>query len=121
MTAGSARPNPQGTFNVSNVTLSETIILHGSEAVISGVYRHVVNNVSYLTPATPLKLADYYVNGSGVYRLGDFPTQSVKDTATYGVSVVSAIHKGWHELVFQNDLTFMDSWHLDGSGFYVVG
>nr|XP_043618470.1 monocopper oxidase-like protein SKU5 [Erigeron canadensis] len=121
LTAGAARPNPQGTFNVSNVTLSETIILHGSEANIDGMYRHVVNNVSYLTPETPLKLADYYVNGSGVYRLGDFPIQSIKDPATFGVSVVNAAHKGWHELVFQNDLTMMDSWHLDGSGFYVVG
>ncbi|KAJ9553721.1 hypothetical protein OSB04_017766 [Centaurea solstitialis] len=121
LTAGAARPNPQGTFNVSNVTLSETIILHGSEANIGGVYRYAVNNVSYLTPATPLKLADYFVNGSGVYKLGDFPIQSVKETATFGVSVVSGIHKGWHEIVFQNDIAWMDSWHLDGYGFYVVG
>ncbi|KAI3517199.1 hypothetical protein L1887_16411 [Cichorium endivia] len=121
MTTGAARPNPQGTFNVSNVTLSETIILHGSVANINGVYRYVVNNVSNLNPVTPLKLADYYVNGTGVYRLGDFPVDSVKESATYGVSVIGATHKGWHEIVFQNDLTVMDSWHLDGYGFYVVG
>ncbi|XP_024992153.1 monocopper oxidase-like protein SKU5 [Cynara cardunculus var. scolymus] len=121
LTAGAARPNPQGTFNVSNVTLSETIILHGSEANISGLYRYAVNNVSYLVPETPLKLADFYVNGSGVYQLGDFPIRSVKETATLGVSVVDATHKGWHEIVFQNDQTSMDSWHLDGYGFYVVG
>ncbi|XP_071729119.1 monocopper oxidase-like protein SKU5 [Rutidosis leptorrhynchoides] len=121
LTAGAARPNPQGTFNVSNVTLSATYILHGSKANIGPWFRHVVNNVSYATPATPLKLADYYVNGSGVYRLGDFPTHSVKDIAKFGVSVVGAIHKGWHELVFQNDLSVMDSWHLDGYGFYIVG
>ncbi|CAH1430419.1 unnamed protein product [Lactuca virosa] len=121
LTAGAARPNPQGTFNVSNVTLSETIILHGSEANINGVYRNVVNNVSYLNPVTPLKLADYYVNGTGVYQLGHFPIDSVKAFAMYDVSVVGATHKGWHEIVFQNDLTRMDSWHLDGYGFYVVG
>ncbi|GJV95244.1 monocopper oxidase-like protein SKU5 [Tanacetum coccineum] len=124
LTAGAARPNPQGTFNVSNVTLSETIVLQGgSEANIGGSYRYVVNNVSYTAPDTPLKLADYYVNGSGVYGLGDFPTQSVKDVASYGVSVVGATHKGWHEIVFQSDdmMMLMDSWHLDGYGFYVVG
>ncbi|KAD2804780.1 hypothetical protein E3N88_38157 [Mikania micrantha] len=121
MTTGAARPNPQGTFNVSNVTLSQTIILHGSQTNIRGTYRYAVNNISYLTPDTPLKLADYYVNGSGVYRLGEFPTQSVKEAATYGVSVVNAMHKGWHEIIFQNDLVLMESWHLDGYGFYVVG
>ncbi|KVI05032.1 Cupredoxin [Cynara cardunculus var. scolymus] len=88
---------------------------------ISGLYRYAVNNVSYLVPETPLKLADFYVNGSGVYQLGDFPIRSVKETATLGVSVVDATHKGWHEIVFQNDQTSMDSWHLDGYGFYVVG
>ncbi|XP_021974663.2 monocopper oxidase-like protein SKU5 [Helianthus annuus] len=121
MTTGAARPNPQGTFNVSNVTLTETIILHGLQANIQGSYRYAVNNISYSTPDTPLKLADYYVNGSGVYRLGEFPIHSVNEEAAYGVSVVNATHKGWHEIIFQNDLSSMDSWHLDGYGFYVVG
>ncbi|CAI9296158.1 unnamed protein product [Lactuca saligna] len=121
LTAGAARPNPQGTFNVSNVTLSETIILHGSEAIINRVYRNVVNNVSYINPVTPLKLADYYVNGTGVFQVGHLPIDSVKPFAVYGVSVVGGAHKEWHEIVFQNELTRMDSWHLDGYGFYVVG
>ncbi|XP_075081665.1 monocopper oxidase-like protein SKU5 isoform X1 [Nicotiana tabacum] len=121
LTTGAARPNPQGTFNVSNVTLTQTFILHGSKGEINGWPRYVVNNVSYLTPETPLKLADYFVNGSGVYQLDRFPTHSVNDAAAYGVSVVSGIHKGWLEIVFKNDLDVMDSWHLDGFGFYVVG
>ncbi|PWA99653.1 coagulation factor 8 [Artemisia annua] len=66
LTVGAARPNPQGTFNVSNVTLSETIVLHASETNIRGSYRYVVNNV-------------------------------------------------------HSDMMLMDSWHLDGYGFYVVG
>lgn len=54
MTAGAARPNPQlqGTFNVTNVTLSQTFILQNSVAEIQGHPRYVVNNVSYLTPNT---------------------------------------------------------------------
>lgn len=121
MTAGAARPNPQGTFNVTNITLAQTFILHGSNAEIDGVKRYVINNVSYLTPDTPLKLADHFFNGSGVYKLDEFPVHSVNDAAAYGVSVVNGVHKGWLEIVFKNDLDDMNSWHLDGFGFFVVG
>ncbi|RXI07539.1 hypothetical protein DVH24_005312 [Malus domestica] len=121
LTAGAARPNPQGTFNVSNVTLSQTLILQGSVANINGEPRYVVNNMSYRTPETPLKLADYYVNGTGVYQLDAFRVHYVNDDAAYGVSVVTGIHKGWIEIVFMNNLDAIDSWNLDGFGFYVVG
>ncbi|KAK9910029.1 hypothetical protein M0R45_034006 [Rubus argutus] len=76
LTTGAARPNPQGTFNVHNVTLSQTFILSASTAEINGVPKFTVNNVSYLTPDTPLKLADHLVNGSGVYELDEFSTNS---------------------------------------------
>lgn len=121
MTTGAARPNPQGTFNVTNVTLSQTFILGGSLAEIDGKPRYAVNNVSYSNPDTPLKLADHFLNGTGVYTLDSFPVQSVNADAAFGVSVVSGIHKGWIEIVFQNDMDVMDSWHLDGFSFYVVG
>ncbi|KAF9594186.1 hypothetical protein IFM89_028843 [Coptis chinensis] len=121
MTTGAARPNPQGTFNVTNVTISQTFILHGSMAEIEGALRYTVNNVSYLTPITPLKLADHFSNGSGVYQLDAFPVDSTDNAAVNGTSVVTGFHKGWIQLVFKNDLDVMDSWHLDGFGFYVVG
>lgn len=122
MTTGAARPNPQGTFNVTNVTLSQTFILSGSLAHIDGATYHTVNNVSYLTPDTPLKLADYYVNGSdGVYELDEFSTNSTNGDAKHGVFVSTGNHKGWIELVLKNDLDVMNSWHLDGFGFFVVG
>ena len=121
MTTGAARPNPQGTFNVTDVTISQTFILHGSEAELGGRRCYTINNVSYLMPSTPLKLADYFVNGSGVYQLDAFPTNSVNQKAALGTSVVTGNHKGWIEIVFKNDFDVMDSWHLDGFGFYVVG
>ncbi|CAN1238511.1 Monocopper oxidase-like protein SKU5, partial [Linum grandiflorum] len=112
LTTGAARPNPQGTFNVNNITISQTFILEASS----------INNVSYITPETPLKLADQFDNGSGVYQLDWFPTKSVNQQAAHGVSVVSGTHKGWIELVLLNAMDgFMDSWHLNGFGFYVVG
>ncbi|XP_068641853.1 monocopper oxidase-like protein SKS1 [Aristolochia californica] len=122
MTAGAARPNSQGTFNVTNVTLSQTFLLRSSKQKINGFSVYTVNNVSYTTPATPLKLADHFNNGSGVYQLDSFPVNSVNRVASYGTSVVTGIHKGWVEIVFKNDdRSDMDSWHLDGFGFYVVG
>ncbi|KAI5578426.1 hypothetical protein BDE02_08G028000 [Populus trichocarpa] len=117
LTAGAARPNRQGAFNVTNVTLSQTFILDGSTAEIEGAQRYAVNNVSYYTLNTPLKLADHFVNGSGVYQLDRFPVNFVNAKAAYGVSVVTGIHKGWIELVFVNSLNTMDAWHLDGFGF----
>ncbi|XP_030550473.2 monocopper oxidase-like protein SKU5 [Rhodamnia argentea] len=121
MTAGAARPNPQGTFNVSHVTPNQTFVLHGSTAEIDGAPRYTVNNVSYHTRRPPLKLADFLVNGSGVYQLDSYPVESVNPAAESGVFVTTGLHKGWIELVFVNGLHVMDSWHLDGFGFYVVG
>ncbi|PIA43616.1 hypothetical protein AQUCO_01900187v1 [Aquilegia coerulea] len=121
MTAGAARPNPQGTFNVRNVNLSQTFVLHCSMAEINKAPRYTVNNVSYVTPNTPLKLADLFSNGSGVYQLDTSPINSTNKVAVNRTSVVTGIHKGWIEIVLKNDLAVMDSWHLDGFGFFVVG
>nr|GLL23382.1 monocopper oxidase-like protein SKS2 [Ipomoea trifida] len=123
LTAGAARPNPQGSFNVSNVTLSQSFILLGSMSKIDSRVIYTVNNVSYLTPSTPLKLADYALNGgSGVFELDKYPANTSLSKAVNGTFVVSGTHKGWLEIVFKNDLdNAMDSWHLDGYGFYVVG
>ncbi|KAI4370678.1 hypothetical protein MLD38_019001 [Melastoma candidum] len=121
MTTGAARPNPQGTFNVHNVTLSQAFILRASVVDIGGTLRHAVNNITYDTPDTPLKLADHLANGTGVYKLDEYPVDSMFPVASSGVFVVSGIHKGWIELVFQNDHGTIDSWHLDGFGFFVVG
>ncbi|KAL3503997.1 hypothetical protein ACH5RR_033838 [Cinchona calisaya] len=122
LTAGAARPNPQGTFNVSNVTLSQTFRLHGGiSAVLDDVLHYTVNNVSYRTPDTALKLADYALNGSGVYFLDSFPVQHILRLAVKGTFVASGNHKGWLEIVFINNQQAIDSWHLDGFGFYTVG
>ena len=100
---------------------SQTFILQSARAEINGAPGLVVNNVSYYTSNTPLKLADHLTNGSGVYTLDQFPIQSVHAEAAYGISVVTGNHRGWIELVFKNNMDDMDSWHLDGFSFFVVG
>ena len=121
LTAGAARPNPQGTFNVTNVTISQTFILEASTATIDQVSFHTVNNVSYSTPKTPLKLADHFSNGSGVYELDAYSKNTSNVIAVRDVFVASALHKEWAEIVVKNTLTNIDSWHLDGYSFFVVG
>ncbi|KAK7278604.1 hypothetical protein RJT34_23636 [Clitoria ternatea] len=121
MTTGAARPQPQGTFNVTKVKISETFILQASTATIDRLSRYTVNNVSYLTPDTPLKLADYFSNGSGVYELDAYPKNTSNVNAVRGVFVASALHKGWTEIVLKNKLDSIDAWHLDGFNFFLVG
>ncbi|KAK4356449.1 hypothetical protein RND71_025420 [Anisodus tanguticus] len=121
LTTGAARPNPQGSFNVSNVTLSQTFVFQNSVNYENGMMKYAINNVSYATPQTPLKLADYYLNGAGVYELDKFPANGSLREAVYGTFVVSGEHREWLEIVFKNELHVMDSWHLDGFGFFVVG
>lgn len=121
MTAGAARPNPQGSFNVTNVTLSQTFVLVSGSSVINGSVRYTINNVAYVAPSTPLKLADQFLNGSGVYELDKYPVHSVLEPPTNGTFVVSGSYKGWLEIVLVNNGKMYDSWHLDGYGFFVVG
>ncbi|XP_057425014.1 monocopper oxidase-like protein SKU5 isoform X2 [Lotus japonicus] len=121
LTTGAARPNPQGTFNVTNVTISENFILQASTGTINGSSRYTVNNVSYLTPDTPLKLADYFSNGSGVFELDAYSKNTSNVNAVSGVFVASALDKGWLEIVLKNEFETIDSWHLDGYNFFVVG
>lgn len=106
---------------MTNVTLSQTFILRGSKSTIKDIPRYTVNEVSYLTPDTPLKLADYKSNGTGVFVVDQFSTNSSNGDPVRGVFVATGKHKGWIEIVLKNDLEVMNAWHLDGFGFFVVG
>ncbi|KAG5111867.1 hypothetical protein JHK82_035136 [Glycine max] len=121
LTTGAARPNPQGMFHVKNVTIIETFILNASTTTIDGLSRYSVNNVSFLILDTPLKLADFFSNRTGVYKLDAFSKNTSNANAVRGVFVASALHKGWTEIVLENNLDIIDTWHLDGYSFFVVG
>ncbi|KAL5142309.1 Monocopper oxidase-like protein SKU5 [Glycine soja] len=121
LTTGAARPNPQGMFHVTNVTIIETFILNASTTTIDGLSRYSVNNVSYLIPDTPLKLADFFSNRTGVYELDAFSKNTSNANVVHGVFIASALHKGWTEIVLENNLDIIDTWHLDGYSFFVVG
>ena len=121
LTANAARPNPQGSFHYGMINVTRTLLLYGSAPVINGKQRYAVNGISYLAPDTPLKLADYF-NLQGVFGLGSMPDSPTgSNSGSLGVGVVAADFHAFLEIVFQNNEAVVNSWHIDGYSFFVVG
>ncbi|KAL2522796.1 SKU5 similar 17 [Forsythia ovata] len=120
LTSNAARPNPQGSFHYGKITPSRTIMLVNSAPVINGKQRYAVNSVSYTNADTPLKLADYF-NIPGIFSLNSIDSAPSGRTPYQSTSVMSASLHEFIEVVFQNNENAMQSWHLDGYDFWVVG
>jgi hypothetical protein len=96
-------------------------MLANSAPYINGKQRYAVNGVSYVPPDTPLKLADYF-NIPGVFNLGSIPTNPPGGNGGYlQTSVMSANFREFVEIVFQNWEDSVQSWHIDGYSFFVLG
>jgi len=122
LTANAARPNPQGSFHYGTIPVVRTLLLANSKAIIDGKLRYAVNGISHVNPNTPLKLADRF-NIPGVFDLHtikDVPPSS-PTLAKLGTSVIGFTLHDFAEIVFQNNENYIQSWHMDGSSFYVVG
>ncbi|CAD5168809.1 unnamed protein product [Musa acuminata subsp. malaccensis] len=120
LTASGPRPNPQGSYHYGLVNTTRTIRLASSAPVINGKQRYAVNSVSFIPADTPLKVADFY-NIPGVFSLGSMP-----DNPTYGAgylqtSVMAANFRDYVEIIFENSEDTLQSWHIDGYSFWVVG
>lgn len=120
LTANAARPNPQGSYHYGTIPIVRTLVLTNSAPIIKGKPRYAINKVSYKNPSTPLKLADYF-NISGVFNLNTIKDTSPPGPAVIGTSVVGIELHDFVEIVFQNAENTMQSYHLDGSDFWVVG
>lgn len=122
LTASGPRPNPQGSYHYGLVPVTRTIRLANSAATIGGKRRYAVNGVSYVGPDTPLKVADYYKIG-GVFSVGTIadspPTNG--GAAYLQTSVMGASYRDYVEVVFENGEDEVQSWHIDGYAFWVVG
>lgn len=120
LTASGPRPNPQGSYHYGMINTSRTIRLANSAGLINGKQRYGVNSVSFIPADTPLKIADYFKIG-GVFRVG-----SISDNPTGGglyldTPVMGADFRAFIEIVFENNEDILQSWHLDGYSFFVVG
>ncbi|KAK5818072.1 monocopper oxidase-like protein SKU5 [Gossypium arboreum] len=120
ISAGAARPNPQGSFKYGDITVTDVyVILNRPVELIDGKKRTTLNGISYLPPSTPLKLAQQF-KIPGVYKL-DFPNKLMNRLPKLDTSVINGTFKGFMEIIFQNNDTTVQSYHLDGYAFFVVG
>ncbi|KAF8713908.1 hypothetical protein HU200_027889 [Digitaria exilis] len=123
LTASAARPNPQGSFHYGTITTSRTMVLESSSAAIAGRRRCAVNGVTFVVPDTPLKLADNY-NIANVIEWDSLPLRPTGGGGAplrAGTPVVRLNLHEFVEVVFQNTENELQSWHLDGYDFWVVG
>lgn len=120
LTSNAARPNPQGSYHYGKIKTARTIVLANSAPLINGKQRYAVNRVSYINADTPLKLADYF-EIPGVYSMDSIQGIPYDGPAYVATSVMPASHHDFIEIVFQNNEKAIQSWHLDGYDFWVVG
>ncbi|KAG2278087.1 hypothetical protein Bca52824_060642 [Brassica carinata] len=120
LTANAARPNPQGSFHYGKINTSKSFVFSNSAPLINGKQRYAVNGVSYVNSETPLKLADHF-NITGVFSTSAVQSVPSNSPATVATSVVKASLHDFLEIVFQNNEKSVQSWHLDGYDFWVVG
>ncbi|GFY89785.1 SKU5 similar 5 [Actinidia rufa] len=120
LTASGPRPNPQGSYHYGLINITRTIRLANSAALVNGKQRYAVNSVSFVPADTPLKLADYFKIG-GVFTVGSIPDSPTGAKVYLDTSVMGADYRAFVEVVFENHENIVQSWHLDGYSFFVVG
>ncbi|KAL8126393.1 hypothetical protein AgCh_013621 [Apium graveolens] len=120
LTASGPRPNPQGSYHYGMVNTSRTIILSSSAGQIGGKQRYGINSVSFVPADTPLKLADYF-NIGGVFRVGSISPNPPGGGLFLDTAVMGADFRSFVEIVFDNHENILQSYHLDGYSFFVVG
>lgn len=118
---GASRANPQGSYHYGQINISRTFILKNGVIFDGHKLRYTINGVSFIQQDTPLKLADYF-RISGVFEPNImFHTPNDNVLLVLGTSVVDAMYHDYVHVVFQNPLQQIQTWHLDGYNFFVVG
>ncbi|XP_071736246.1 monocopper oxidase-like protein SKS1 [Rutidosis leptorrhynchoides] len=118
--ASGARPNPQGSFHYGSIKVTDTYVLRTVPPLkINGKLRASFNGISFVNPNTPVRLADNH-NVKGSYKL-DFPKMPVNRPPLVDRSIINATYKGFAEIILQNNDEVVQSFHMDGYSFFVVG
>ncbi|KAL1554484.1 L-ascorbate oxidase [Salvia divinorum] len=121
LTASGPRPNPQGSYHYGQINVTRTIRVGNTPGLVNRKQRYAVNGVSFVAADTPLKLADYF-NIDRVFRVGSIPdSPPVARDIRLDTAVMGADYRTFVEIVFENRENIMQSWHLDGYSFFVVG
>ncbi|KAF5747214.1 L-ascorbate oxidase [Tripterygium wilfordii] len=120
LTASGPRPNPQGSYHYGMINTTRTIRLANSAGQVNGKQRYAVNSVSFVPADTPLKLADYF-KIDGVFRVGSISYAPTGGGIYLDTSVMGADYRTFVEIVFENEEDIVQSWHVSGYYFWVVG
>ncbi|GLT96856.1 hypothetical protein SLE2022_144510 [Rubroshorea leprosula] len=120
LTASGPRPNPQGSYHYGLINITRTIKLVSSADQVNGKQRYAVNSVSFVPADTPLKLADYF-KIDGVFRVGSISDNPTGAKMYLDTSVMGADYRAFVEIIFENRENIIQSWHIDGYNFWVVG
>ncbi|KAJ6931638.1 hypothetical protein NC652_014971 [Populus alba x Populus x berolinensis] len=120
LTASGPRPNPQGSYHYGMINTTRTIIVANSAGQVNGKQRYGVNSVSFIAPDTPMKLADYF-KISGVFKENSISDRPYGGGLYLDTSVLTLPYRAFVEIVFQNNEDIVQSWHLDGYSFFVLG
>lgn len=120
LTASGPRPNPQGSYHYGLINTTRTIRLSSSAGLVNGKQRYAINSVSFIYPDTPMKVADFF-KIDGVFRVG-----SISDNPTGGgiyldTGVMQTDYRSFVEIVFENPEDIVQSYHMNGYSFFVVG
>ncbi|KAL1222222.1 Monocopper oxidase-like protein SKS2 [Cardamine amara subsp. amara] len=115
-----ARPNPQGSYHYGQINITSTYILRSLPPTkINGKLRATLNGISFVNPSTPMRLADNN-KVKGDYKM-DFPDRPLDNRRPrLDSSIINATYKGFIQVIFQNNDTKIQSFHIDGYSFYVV-
>ncbi|KAG6688907.1 hypothetical protein I3842_11G149100 [Carya illinoinensis] len=120
VSASGARPNPQGSFRYGSINVTEIYVLKNKPPVmINGKRRTTLSGISFVNPSTPIRLADWF-KVKGAYKL-DFPTRPLTGPSRMETSVINGTFRGFMEIILQNNDTKMQSYHMNGYAFFVVG
>lgn len=120
VSASGARPNPQGSFRYGSINVTEVYVLKNKPPVtINGKKRTTLSGISFVNPSTPIRLADQF-KVKGVYK-PDFPSKPLEGLPKMETSVINGTYRGFMEVILQNNDTKMQSYHMSGYAFFVVG
>ncbi|XVF10789.1 hypothetical protein REPUB_Repub07fG0213500 [Reevesia pubescens] len=120
VSASGARPNPQGSFRYGSINVTEIYVLKNKPPVtIDGKRRTTLSGISFVNPATPIRLADQF-KVKGVYKL-DFPKIPLTGPPKMETSVINGTYRGFMEVILQNNETKVQTYHMSGYAFFVVG
>ncbi|CAH2065703.1 unnamed protein product [Thlaspi arvense] len=120
LTASGPRPNPQGSYHYGSINITRTIRIANAAGQVKEKQRYAANSVSFIPADTPLKLADYF-KIDGVYKVGSIQSQPIGKAMYLDTSVLQVDYQAFVEIVFENSEDILQSWHLDGHHFWVVG